>query len=111
MDLMSRITKGAAGAALGGSSGASMGGAVVGCITSVGGTVFGPAVLSSVQPSVPVLVLLLAVLSALLPVSAVAFFPSSHGFFYFKYTSLFFNAASYISSARLIGSITITLLP
>ena len=84
MDLMSRITKGAAGAALGG---------------------------SSVQPSVPVLVLLLAVLSALLPVSAVAFFPSSHGFFYFKYTSLFFNAASYISSARLIGSITITLLP
>ena len=41
MDLMSRITKGAAGAALGGSSGASMGGAVVGCITSVGGTVFG----------------------------------------------------------------------
>jgi len=68
-------------------------------------------VLSSARPSVPVLVLLLAVLSALLPVSAVASFPSSHGFFYFKYTSLFFNAASYISSARLIGSITITLLP
>ena len=76
MDLMSRITKGAAGAALCGSTGA------------------------SARPSVPVLVLLLAVLSALLPVSAVASFPSSHGFFYFKYTSLFFNAASYISFSK-----------
>lgn len=43
MDLMSRITKGAAGAAICGSTGTSMGGAVVGGITSVGGTVFGPA--------------------------------------------------------------------
>lgn len=110
MDLMSRITKGAAGAALCGSTGASMGGAVVGGITAAVLSLVLP-VLSSARPSVPVLVLLLAVLSALLPVSAVASFPSSHGFFYFKYTSLFFNAASYISSARLIGSITITLLP
>ena len=43
MDLMSRITKGAAGAALCGSTGASMGGAGVGGITAIGGTVFGPA--------------------------------------------------------------------
>ena len=43
MNLMSRITKGAAGAALCGSTGASMGGAVVGDITAIGGTVFGPA--------------------------------------------------------------------
>ena len=82
MDLMSRITKGAAGAALGGSSGASMGGAVVGCITSVGGTVFGPAGTFFGAPSVPVLVLLLAVLSALLPVSAVAFFRVATAFLF-----------------------------
>ena len=78
---MSRITKGAAGAALCGSTGASMGGAVVGGITLLAVLSLVLPVLSSARPSVPVLVLLLAVLSALLPVSAVASFPSSHGFF------------------------------
>ena len=55
MDLMSRITKGAAGAALCGSTGTSMGGAVVGGITSVfgpAGTFFGATVGTGVGASV-----------------------------------------------------------